>query len=555
MGNNRFNLVPKINLPRSKFDLSYEHKTTFNAGKLVPVCVQEVLPGDSFEVNQTNLIRLASSLVTPLMDTLELKFEWFFVPNRLVWDNWERMNGQQDNPGDSTDFLVPSVSISASTPKYWSKNTILEYMGVPPFCNVDYINILPLRAYAKIYDDWYRDENLCKSFRQHIEESGPGTIEWINAVDQIYGKGDCSYSSTTDNVFDTEMTSIYEKMFGLATRAKKKDLFTSSLPFPQKGPGVSIPLGTTAPVSFNLDGFVGNANIPVYYKSGESGTSGIEKDSLFASGQVTGNQQITAVADLSEATAATINSLRQAFQLQKYYEQLARGGSRYTEIIRSFFGVTSPDARLQRSEYLGGFVTPINFQSVAQTSATSSVSPQGHLTSFGIGVNQNHGFQRSFTEHGYIICMASVVSTPSYSQGLPRFLSRRGKLDFYLPTFAHLGEQAILNKEIYARDREHGDEVFGYQERFVEYRFNQNMLSAQMAVDNPIALNSWTLSQKFDSLPALNNAFIEETPPIDRVVAVGSGTGAHQFILDVFFKINAVRVMPVYGVPGLVDHF
>lgn len=568
----RFSLVPRVNLPRSKFDLSFEHKTTLNAGKLVPVCVQEILPGDSLKINQTSLIRFASSLVTPLMDNCELKFEWFFVPNRLIWKNWERMMGQQDEPDDSIDFLVPSVKNLTT-----AGDGFFRYL-LPPNATFDSVSVLPLRAYGKIYNDWYRDENLCSSYKSQCVGTFGGDIKV--AIESVLGSDDCSVD-LSPFYSATEAPDIY---FKLADRAKKHDYFTSCLPWPQKGPGVEIPLGQTAPIVgkgplslavWDNTGFITGdpprmtGNYTGLSLNGAPGsgpdsdgsgyyrfiTNTAEQGKLYLGvGFGDGTRDSNAYVDLSQATAITINSLRQAFQIQKFYEACARGGTRYTEIVRSFFGVVSPDARLQRSEYLGGFSSPLQFHSVAQTSATNETSPQGNLTSFGIGINQNKAFSRSFTEHGFVLCLASVVSTPSYSQGLDRYLSRQGRMDYYWTTFAHLGEQAVLMKEIYAKSAKPND-VFGYQERYAEYRYNSNKLTGQMAVDNALALTSWTLSQKFTSEPVLNADFIRENPPIDRVVAIGSGTGADQFILDVYFKIDAVRVMPVYGVPGLVDHF
>lgn len=560
----RFSLVPRVNLPRSKFDLSFEHKTTLNAGKLVPVCVQEILPGDSLKINQTSLIRFASSLVTPLMDNCELKFEWFFVPNRLVWKNWERMMGQQDEPDDSIDFLVPSVKNLAT-----NGNGFFRYL-LPQRANLTSVNILPLRAYAKIYNDWYRDENLCNSYKTQCVGSLTGDSK--TAVESVLGSDDCSV-----DMANPAISSLSDASFILADRAKKHDYFTSCLPWPQKGPGVELPIGQVAGLNVKNDIDVSGSSVGFSTTNSNRAPFADAYDFRFNSSSIeftTNNGadvyrntlaykpgkvladdlKDTLEVDLTTATAITINSLRQAFQIQKFYEACARGGTRYTEIVRSFFGVVSPDARLQRSEYLGGFSSPLQFHSVAQTSATNETSPQGNLTSFGIGINQNKAFSRSFTEHGFVMCLASVVSTPSYSQGLDRYLSRQGRMDYYWTTFAHLGEQAVLMKELYARSSK-PDDVFGYQERYAEYRYNSNKLTGQMAVDNSLALTSWTLSQKFTNDPALNADFIRENPPIDRVVAVGSGTGADQFILDVFFKIDAVRVMPVYGVPGLVDHF
>lgn len=559
----RFNLVPRINMPRSKFDLSFEHKLGLMPGYLTPVCVQEVLPGDSFKVSQNSLLRFASSLITPLMDNLELKFEWFFVPNRLVWNNWERFMGQQDDPGDSIDYLIPSTTILAQgnqlRPDFYTYllGFSEQKVGTSTAIRCDNVSLLPYRAYAKIYDDWYRDENLCDSAKVLLKK------HWNDSAvaDKVLGREDATV--TLNEIINLNTRGH----FNLFKRAKKHDYFTSCLPWPQKGPGVELPVGAASapvfssgePVKMGWTGTNsgGNANLGILKLTSPDepnylylGSNGVERINFGPKG----TDSTGLYADLSSATAVTINSLRQAFQLQKFYERMARGGSRYTEIVRSFFGVVSPDARLQRSEYLGGCTIPITFQTVAQTSSTNETSPQANLASFGIAMDNSFAFQRSFTEHGYILGIASVMSKPSYSQGVPRYLTRRSREDFYWPTFAHLGEQAVLMKEIYAQSATLNDQVFGYQERYAEYRFNMDKLSGILSPSREHSLQSWTVSQKFSAEPKLNQSFIEENAPIERVVAVSEESNQH-FLLDVFFKIDAVRVMPVYGVPGLVDHF
>ena len=502
------------NIQRSKFRRPSTHKTTFDANQLVPVFVDEVLPGDTFDLKASHFARLATP-IKPSMDELYMDIHYFFVPNRLVWSNWEKFMGEQDNPSDSIDYLVPTIPVSFNNVGEHT-NSIFDYFGVPfvdsATGSVD-VNALPFRAYNLIWNEWYRDQNL--------------------------------QDSVTEDFDDNDVMTNYS----ILNRNKKHDYFTSALPFPQKGEAVDLPLGSQAPIKTDV-ARGGINSLGILDVNDVESRIDVASPSLYINAA---DPATTLYADLSGATSATINQLRQAFQLQKFLERDARGGTRYIEIIKSHFGVTNPDFRLQRPEYLGGTHSDIEMTTIAQTGPTQTgVTPQGNLAAMGVAFDSKRVFNKSFTEHGFIIGLASVYAPNTYQQGLNRMWSRSTRYDYFWPSFAHLGEQAIFNKEIYCDGSSSDDSTFGYQERYAEYRYMPSRISGLFRSSATNSLDVWHYAQDFANLPVLNSSFIEMDSPIDRNIAV---TTEPQFIADFNFNLTTVRPMPMYGTPGFVDRY
>lgn len=533
----------RIDMSRSTFDRSSSIKTSFNAGDIVPFFLEEVLPGDTFNVKSSKVVRM-QTLLTPMMDNVYLDTYYFFVPNRLVWKHWKEFNGENTESAwiPQTEYNVPQITSPADTG--WAVGTIADYFGIPTGVPNLSVNALPFRAYALVMNEWFRDQNLSDPL---VVPDDDATVAGVNTGTFVsdVAKGGKPYVA-----------------------AKYHDYFTSCLPAPQKGPDVTVPI-------------LQDGRYPVYGTQGVS-LALLSKDGN-TMGRLTTNAKTSDYAELSvkpssaavgteyglspeydsglravvsgDASTVTINQLRLAFQIQKLYERDARGGSRYIEILKSHFGVTSPDARLQRPEYLGGNRVPININQVIQQSATASGStPQGTVVGMSQTTDTHSDFIKSFTEHGFILGVMVARYDHTYQQGLDRLWSRKDRFDYYWPVFANIGEQAVKNKEIYAQGNAEDDQVFGYQEAWADYRYKPNRVTGEMRSSYAQSLDVWHLGDDYDKRPSLSDSWIrEDKNNIDRVLAVKS-TVSNQFFADIFVQNRATRPMPVYSVPGLIDH-
>ena len=536
-----FSINPtNLDIQRSSFKRPYNVKTTFNAGDLIPVYVDEVLPGDTCQMDLSTITRM-STPIFPVMDNAYMDYYFFFVPTRLCWEHWREFNGENRTTfwEQETEYEIPQLTAPKGG---WEKGTLIDYFGIPTKTEGISINALPLRAYALIWNEWFRNENLKQPCMINLDDA---TIEGSNG--------------------DNYITDV-QKGGKPAKVAKYADYFTSCLPQPQKGPDVLLPLGQSAPVIGSVgsmalsvydgsgvklnDSFLFNATSPNRLMANEPETNAGARANI-----INDPAKTTVFADLSAATGATINQLRQAFAIQRLYEKDARGGTRYTEVIKAHFGVTSPDSRLQRPEYLGGTRISINVDQVIQTSATDTTkTPQGNTAAYSLTTMSNHMFTKSFTEHGYIIGLACVRTDHTYQQGIEKMWSRKKRFDFYWPTLANISEQGVLNKEIYATGTTKDEEVFGYQEAWAEYRYKPNKVTGAFRSNYQNTLDSWHYADYYTEQPYLSSNWNDETKAnINRTIAVQDEL-EDQFISDMFFDTTWVRPMPVYSIPGLIDH-
>lgn len=544
-------MIPKADIPRSRFRMQYQHKTTFSASYLIPVFVHEVLPGDTWNVGMSAFCRL-STPIYPILDNLDLESWFFFVPCRILWSHWVNFMGEQpQSPADSTSYTIPTIVTGAFATAF----SVYDYMGLPVGAGSNAaggtINALPFRAYNMVWNQWFRDQNL-------------DTAVGMGAANTVYDIGDGPDPSANYTLLKTR---------------KRHDYFTSALPWTQKATNpITLPLGTSATVKTSVSDLYLATTNPGMKMASPTGTQasasgmgvgqvsttagfGVQGFTTAPAGTLVGNLYPTNLyADLSTATAATINSLRLAFQTQKLLERDARGGTRYQELLISHFGVSPQDSRLQRPEYLGGGITQVNVAPVPQTSGTGAsgtTAPIGTLSGVGTAVASRHGFRQSFTEHGYVLGLVAVRAQPIYQQGVHRMWTRQTRFDFYWPVFAMLGEQSIRNDEIYVQGAAADLNTYGYQERWAEYRFLPSRISGAFRSTYATPLDAWHTAEKFTALPALNSTFMADKTDItlQRILAAGASSANQQFLADILFDCKVARPMPMYSVPGLIDHF
>ena len=557
--NSHFSKNPQVDIQRSRFDRSHSVKLSGNVGDLIPFYCDEVLPGDTFQIDTSKLVRL-QTLVTPVMDNIYLDTYYFFVPCRLVWEHWRELMGENTSAPwfPDVEYSVPQVtsplpSAGGSSESGWAEGTIADYMGIPPGVSGLSISALPFRAYALIYNEWFRDENLQTPQSVHVGD------------DVTVGSNDSS--------------GLFQAVKGgyPLKAGKFRDYFTSCLPSPQKGPDVLLPLGIQAPVyGGNTANLVSYDDRPEWSLDSNGKPSSLMFRHAHDNSSIVGdyaakfhNASFTYAGsnsgdgvdiypsnlwtDLTQATAATINQLRLAFQIQRIYEKDARGGTRYIEILSNHFGVTSPDSRLQRPEYLGGNRMLINVNQVVQNSE-SATTPQGTTTAYSLTVDTHSDFTQSFVEHGFLIGLCVARYDHTYQYGIERFFSRKTRFDYYWPSLANIGEQPVYNREIYAQGTSVDDGVFGYQEAWADYRYKPNRVCAEMRSSSKKSLDAWNLADDYADLPKLSPEWIvEDKTNVDRALAVTSKV-ANQFFGDFYIKNLCTRPMPVFSIPGLIDH-
>ena len=556
-----FSLTPTINIGRSKFDRSFDHKTTFNTGDLIPVYFSEVLPGDSVKMRMSEVVRMQTP-IAPVMDNAFLDTYFFFIPNRLVWDHFKQFMGENDTAPwiQQNEYEIPQIVAPANG---WKKGSLADYFGYPTEVGGYKASALPFRMYVKCWNDWFRDQNLKNPLYMSTGDA------------DITGTDKTTQGANYDPVIDTEKGAAPVKA------AKFHDYFTSCLPSAQKGPAVTVPLGSMAPLkgSDNV-GATANADANLVgkelriFKDANTGTNIATIDN--PSVALAAGKSIALVTDLENALGATVNQLRQAFQIQKYYEKDALYGSRYIESVRAHFGVTNPDFRVQRSEYLGGARVPININQVIQTDATSNnlvptnkqdpttlqyytewkesaLTPQGNAAAYSVTQDTNSDlFNHSFTEHGAILGLAVIRTDHGYQQGLNRQFIRKKRFDFYTPEFSSLGNMPVFNKEIYLDGTSADDEAFGYQEAWADYRYHPNLVTSEMRSNYNLSLDIWHWADDYSTRPYLDSDWIDEPEEnVERTLAVQD---QDQFFGDFYFGTIWTRPMPLYSIPGLIDH-